>query len=279
MTHASLSTTTGRTIQLLAFRTQSIAHLPVSLPHPLIGIRGGSAVVDFAGMIEGSYDWCVNLGAPSALVAGAVVATLYENMHRGDLEVLPGQDSRLMRLGKQMTRLLLLSAFALEAVSIFVTTVTGTMLLSRTAEQMTLLHHDDIQTPLEFLRKNFEFEYLTARISFLQGLLNWLAAIGLEHCLPSPGDSLHTISMNRFIACSMMTLIVLMLSFYNHHMTFYHNYLHMLGCWLSVLLSRFHGNWPPSPLSLLLWPITAASIYFGYEALFKGDQEGSENTK
>jgi len=53
-----------------------------------IRLRGGSGATTITQqqqeahgpLIQGAYDWCVNLGAPSALVAGAVVATDYENM-------------------------------------------------------------------------------------------------------------------------------------------------------------------------------------------------------
>jgi hypothetical protein len=87
--------------------------------------------------VDDAYGWCCSLGAPSALVAAAVVATIYENIHSGDLEIV-ASDGRWVQLGKKLTRLLLLSAFALETMSIFVTTVTGTMLLSRKVELMGL---------------------------------------------------------------------------------------------------------------------------------------------
>lgn len=112
-----------------------------------------AVAVDYGPFIEGAYDWCCNLGAPSALVAGAVIATLYENMHSGDLEVVV-TDSWWVQLGKKVTRLLLLSAFALETLSIFVTTVTGTMLLSITPKQM-FLSDVVVESPLEFMRENF----------------------------------------------------------------------------------------------------------------------------
>jgi hypothetical protein len=74
----------------------------------------------------GAYDWCVNLCAPSALVAGAVIATIYENIGSGALDIRADSDTRWVMFGKRITRLLLLSAFAFEVLSIFVTTVTGT---------------------------------------------------------------------------------------------------------------------------------------------------------
>lgn len=230
--------------------------------------------IDYTSLIEGAYGWCGDLGAPSALVAGAVVATLYDNMHSGDLE-MSDSDSRLVRFGKIVTRLLLLSAFAMETLSIFVTTVTGTMLLSLTVEQMSI-SDAVIHTPLEFLKENFEFEFLTARIMFLQGLLNWLAAIGLGHILPSPGDfaSPTEVALNKFIACSMGTLIVLMVSFFNTHSTFYANYLAMLTRWFYVMMHGHVfgiGTWPPRPLSFVLVPSMLFSFYWGYRALWPTD--------
>jgi hypothetical protein len=84
---------------------------------------------------------------------------------------------------------------------------TGTMLLSHTeatldARMPTKMINQD-STPLSFLHDNFEFEYLTARLTFLQGILNWLGAIGLGHILPS-GESTDSRVMNQFIGLSLM---------------------------------------------------------------------------
>ena len=229
-------------------------------------LRGGGTSTEYETYVVEAYDWCCQLGAPSALVAGAVIATLYENMHRGDLQVLESDSSRV-QLGKKLTRLLLLSAFLLEAISIFVTTVTGTMLLSLPVAEVQA-HSVPVHSPLQFLRENYEFEYLTARITFLQGLLNWLAAIGLGHLFPKPDDALSTIALNKFIACTMGTVIIMMVSFYNAHLRFYRNYLDMLLRWGVVTMQRFFGmTGPKRPLLLLLWPIFGASVYYGYQAL------------
>lgn len=141
------------------------------------------------------------------LVAGAVIATIYENIGSGALDIHRRKDTKWVMLGKRICRLLLLSAFALEVLSIFVTTVTGTMLLAHTQEALdamvpTHMVNKDT-TPLSFLHDNFEFEYLTARITFLQGLLNWLGAIALGHILPS-GESVDSRVMNQFIGLSLL---------------------------------------------------------------------------
>ena len=179
--------------------------LTTSSPSPPTGtstalaLRGG----EVSEIATSAYDWCTNLGNPSALVAGAVVATMYENIGSGDLDIQE-QDTRVVRFGKRLTRVLLLSAFALEVMSIFVTTVTGTMLLSQTEDDLdALVSVTKDTTPLSFLHDNFTFEYLTARITFLQGLLNWIVAIAITHILPS-GESREMRPMNKFIGSSLI---------------------------------------------------------------------------
>ena len=136
-----------------------------------------------------------------------MIATIYETLGSGALDINRQEDSRLVMFGKRVCRLLLLSAFALETLSIFVTTVTGTMLLSHTEASLDAMMPTNMvnaeTTPLSFLHDNFEFEYLTARITFLQGLLNWLGAIALSHILPS-GESMDSRVMNQFIGLSLL---------------------------------------------------------------------------
>jgi hypothetical protein len=91
----------------------------------LTQIRGGSVDLEMA---SEAFAWCSNLGAPAALVAGAVLVTLGETRE----EMAPmRKDTAKVRRFKQLQRFLLLSAFALETISIFATTVTGTMLLTQ----------------------------------------------------------------------------------------------------------------------------------------------------
>lgn len=112
------------------------------------------------------FEWACNLGAPAALVAGAVIATIYENLSSGDLAP-KAEDSFLTGLAKKSVVVLLLSSFILQIFSIFSTTITGTMLLSRNMDD--LVAASKATTPLGWMKENFEFEYLTGRICFLQG--------------------------------------------------------------------------------------------------------------
>eukprot|EP00977_Amphora_coffeiformis_P007965 scaffold1793_cov173-Amphora_coffeaeformis.AAC.20 len=233
-----------------------------------LALRGG----EVSEIVTSAYDWCTNLGNPSALVAGAVVATMYENIGSGDLEI-EEQDTKVVRFGKRLTRVLLLSAFALEVMSIFVCTVTGTMLLSKTEDDLdALVSVTKNTTPLSFLHDNFEFEYLTARITFLQGLLNWIFAIALTHILPN-GESREIRAMNKFISSSLVLTVLLMLAFYNRHLDFYGNYFLMVSRWVHVMLKKFVYVWPPRPSMLLTIPCLIKTIMLGYEAFVSVDNQ------
>lgn len=265
----SLATSSNQRPSFLPPRGSSARFSHPSAPFVVQGLvlRGGGQVE----LLQEAASWCNDLGAPSALVAGAVVATLYETAHSGNMEIQP-DDSRLVAMGKKVTRFLLLSAFALETISIFVTSVTGTMLLSRPIASLPAPEVTESTTTLEFLRNNFEFEYLTARICFLQGLLNWLAAIGLDHAIPT-GETPETRKVNIFVASSLLTTILIMLAFYNRHLTFYTNYLDMLHDWFSLLVKRF--VWSPKPMALLVWPSLLLTLYSGYLALFDTQERKS----
>jgi hypothetical protein len=251
----------------------SAAAAAASLGLSVIRSLRGGAVGEVSDIIMGAYDWNMNMGGPSALVAGAVVATLYENISRGDLEIDAKTDARWVRIAKRTTRLLLLSAFACEILCLFTTTITGSMLLSRPLPVLASMSKvTDHTTPLSFLQDNFEFEYLSARVTFLQGILNWITAIGLSHLIPTKdsGDKWPK-KMNRFIASLLLSTAILMLSFYNSHMTFYKSYGQMLVRWIHVLLIRFVTQFPTRPLMILFVASLVPIAYFGYDAFSDDD--------
>jgi hypothetical protein len=100
----------------------------------------------------------------------------------------------------------------------------------------------------------------------LQGLLHWLASLGLEHVIPFDGEGVATRKMNRFIGTSILTIILLMISFYNGQMTFYKNYWEMLKRYAVVAWVRYFWRWPPRPMSFITGPMILISAYFGWDA-------------
>lgn len=218
-----------------------------------------------AQLLFDTWEWTAGLGAPAALVAGAVLATMYESRE----EMSPRKsDSRWIRVAKKACRFLLLSAFGLEVVSIFVTTVTGTMLLAH--GDAPVLANMNFNSPLGFLQANFEFECLTARIAFLLGLFHWQKREGVA-----------ARRMNQFTASSLLTILVGMVSFVNRHMSPYTNCLQMLRHYFCVCF--YHYFWPPTPLAYVILPMTAASVVLGFRAfsspnsLEKDDDDGDES--
>ena len=245
---------------LTLFYLPSVSFESLNSIETLVNVRGGGDIDD---IVDDAYDWCINLGAPAALVAGAVIATLYENLHSGQLELHKG-DSMYIMAAKKTTSILLLSAFAFEIVCIFVTTVTGTMLRASDLSGTTTT----VTSALGFMRENFEFEYLTSRLSFLQGLIHWLAGVALEQTIPRRGEGLAARKMDQFVAVSLATLIVLLLSFYNAHLNHYGNYFQMCVRCLHLMFKRFSGKF--RPMMVLYIPGIMLSLYTGALALKEG---------
>jgi hypothetical protein len=104
-----------------------------------------------AQLLFDTWEWTANLGAPAALVAGAVLATMASERE----SMSPKKsDKRIVRIAKKMARFLLISSFGLEVISIFVTTVTGTMLLSH-GDTSGALKSLAFNSPLGFLMHNW----------------------------------------------------------------------------------------------------------------------------
>uniref|UniRef100_A0A7S2UAZ9 Uncharacterized protein n=1 Tax=Attheya septentrionalis TaxID=420275 RepID=A0A7S2UAZ9_9STRA len=225
------------------------------------GIQLADLLYDETSLAFDAWEWTANLGAPAALVAGAVLVTMSET--RG--EFAPRQsDRKWVRVAKQLTRLFLLSSFALEVISIFVSTVTGTVLLSHGAVAP-VTKAIGYGSPLGLLKHHHEFEYLTIRIGFLQGLLNWLAAVALEIMIPKEKEPLCARRMNAFMTTCLFTIIFWIMAFYNHHLTFYGNYWHMLARYGLLFRRRFFcGQF--RPMSLLYGPSSLLSIFLGWRA-------------
>ena len=146
-----------------------------------------------------AWEWMANLGAPAALVGGAALASFYEL--RPALEPHPG-DKRGMRAAKKAVFFLLLSAFASEISSVFVTTVTGTLLLGQgdakgfakgkqTIASCALaagVPGQPYASAMGMLHRELEFESLASRVGFFHGIISWLAAISIQLAIPDPAD-------------------------------------------------------------------------------------------
>lgn len=238
---------------------------PRTLSSKTTKLQGALGKIELAGLVYDStslafdaWEWTAVLGAPAALVAGAVLVTLSETR----LELAPKKaDKQWIRTAKQITRFLLMSSFALEVVSIFVSTVTGTVLLSH-GEGSKIGY----ACPLGLLRHHHEFEYLTICVTFLQGLFHWLGAVALELVVPNDGEGLSARRMNVCLASCLTTLGFWILAFYNNHLSFYGDYFGMIRRVLYLFGKRFLWTWPIRPMEFLYVPSFFVSVALAWKA-------------
>jgi len=197
-----------------------------------------------------AWDWTANLGAPAALVAAAVLATLSET--REDMIPCKQDPTWVCRL-KKGNRFLLLSSFALEITSIFVGMVMGTCLLGH-GEQVVKAAKVGYNSPLALLHHHHEFEYLVIQLGFLLGLLNWLAAVVLELLIPQKNETKCATNMNKCLASWLVTLMLWITAFYNNHLNFYSSLFLMLCRFCALFPKKYLLCWPPRLMSALYLP-------------------------
>lgn len=156
----------------------------------------------------------------------------------------------------------------MEVVSIFVSTVTGTVLLSH-GEVLKAKAAVGYTSPLGLLHHHHEFEYLTIRIGFLQGLLNWLCALCLEILIPEEKEGETARRMNHFMASLLLTIMTWIIAFYNHHLSFYGGYGGMLVRYIQLFAQRYFDFRKQHfrPMSLLYAPLLAVSAFLGWRAV------------
>lgn len=229
------------------------------------------------------------IGAPAALVAGAVLVTLSETRE----DTAPRKnDTKRTRFLKLSMRFLLLTSFAFEVISIFVATMTGSVLLGHSEQSVAkkmvgygsplqLLHHHHEWVVVRkhlfsyfgrcwsltySLFDDFRLEYLGTQICFLQGLMHWLAAVAIELVLPKEKETKSAKVMNKCLAAWLSSMVVWMLAFYNHHLSFYSDYFSMLRRFFWLFAQRYFLEKPIRPLSLLYVPSFLYSAWLTIQA-------------
>ena len=117
------------------------------------GIEVSDVVYDSVSTAFDAWEWTNAIGAPAALVAGAVLVTLSETR---ETTAPRKADSRRTRILKLSMRFLLLTSFAFEVVSIFTATITGTVLLGQSEATVArkMIGYD---APLQLMKHHHEY--------------------------------------------------------------------------------------------------------------------------
>ena len=102
-------------VRIVTTTSRSVRSTPSHLSAIFGTIELGDLFYDDASMAFNAWEWTSNMGAPAALIGGAVLVTLSETR-----EALSPRkhDKKWLRLAKLSMRYLLLSSFALEVVFI-----------------------------------------------------------------------------------------------------------------------------------------------------------------
>ena len=136
----STSTTSG------VASTTRLAYIP--------GIEVSDVTYDSVSTAFDAWEWTNAIGAPAALVAGAVLVTLSETREN----TAPRKtDTRRTRFLKLSMRFLLLTSFALEVVSIFTATITGTVLLGQSEHASIARKMIGYDAPLQLMKHHHEY--------------------------------------------------------------------------------------------------------------------------
>ena len=106
--------------------------------------------------------------------------------------------------------------------------------------------------------------------------MNWLAAVAVELVIPKPSDTKSAKRMNKCLAGWLVSLILWMLAFYNNHLTFYRDYVHMLRRFFALFVTTYIRTTSFRPLSLLYGPSFLISSFLTYRA-FKSPPEEDED--
>jgi len=237
------------------------------------GIELSRILYDSTSTAFDAWEWTAGLGAPAALIAGAVLVTLSET--REDFTPRKN-DLKWVRIMKQSCRVLLLSSFAFELVSIFVSTITGSVLLAH--GECLASKAVGYASPLGLLHHHHEFEYLTIQIGFLQGLFNWLFATGIEILIPKKDETKSARRMNVALSSMLFTLMLWITAFYNHHLSFYSDYAQMLKRYFALFFNRYVNPVRQfRPMMLLYVPSFVISTFLTWRAFRSPSEEDDED--
>jgi len=233
------------------------------------GIELKDLLYDSPSMAIEAWDWTANLGAPAALIAGAVLVTLSETR---ETTIIQKTDSRWIRSLKKSCRFLLFSSFVFEVISIFVGTMTGSVLLGH-GEQLSKAANVGYKTPLSLLKHHHEFEYLTIQITFLQGLIHWILATTCELLIPGDSETKEARLLNKCCASWLISLSIWIMAFYNNHLNFYSDYFTMVCRYIGLFFNRYVWSWRTRPLSALYIPSFVLSLILSWKALIGSPKE------
>jgi hypothetical protein len=190
-----------------------------------------------------------NIRTPAALIGGAALANAFA------LSKLPNDerfDTWQWRLASQAYVMMMLLAFGLEFMTIFMATAVGVRLMAGG-------YNPTARSAVEMLVREFELEYVTIRCQFFTGVLSFLIAQSIrvrrELSLVSP-------PLGRAGFFFLLYAVLNVLSFFGKQLVFYDGYFSLVRSFFSLNVKSFRtlASDPCAMLATLFLVGTAVSI-------------------
>ncbi|KAL7532664.1 hypothetical protein ACHAWF_004206 [Thalassiosira exigua] len=264
--------------------------LSSNIPSFLISLRGGSQM-EMAETVDSIYiraavGYFNNLRVPAAVLMSIIMKEMFAlqssppySMRKWDKE--HGIDkSKRWRSLRYTYLLLMVLAFSLETFTIFVATQVLTQLA--TAQRLVPLDvdvdHEKIgrgffsmgarkevhQSMVDFLLKNFEFEYATCRAHFMTGLLSFTIATALRvrYALRKYND----LSMSGM--CCLLTVATGMLAYTNANSITYGGYTNLMKRQIELASKFLLANFRSGPFSIMTTFLAILSLFYAISGSF-----------
>jgi len=257
----------------------------------LLSIRGGNQVDDAADAIYiRATSYFNNLRVPAAVLMSIVMKEMFALqatppacMRKWDVE--RGVDhSKGWRVLRYSYLLLMVLAFSLETFTIFTATQVLTQLA--TAQRVSLVDAEinsdalsgasgffggggkDVHVSLiDFLMKNFEFEYATCRLHFVTGLLTFAVATALR--VRYALRKYRNLSLSGM--CCLLTTTTGMLAYSNANAVSYGGYLSLMKRQLELSVEFLKARARTGPLSTVTLILGVLTIYYAIRGYLKPD--------
>ena len=235
-----------RILSFLISSTAVFALVPpsatTSIARRQVALRGGA--ITEINAISGACSWMTGIRTPATLVAGSALSSFLAFSH--ELKMDP-TDTFVTKTLKRFCLVLLFSSFFLEVFCIFASTVTSTWLMAFGSENTPTLQgiNPMATSAISFLERELEFEFVTMRLFFIQGLLGWLTGVAVRFLLPCLKSETARADreLAKFYSRGLVTLVLMMLHYFQRHIVFYPTYAHMVARFFVLGAKRF---WPPS---------------------------------
>jgi hypothetical protein len=219
-----------------AFLARTSASASLNIAHG--GAQQVKALKDFSAVAAGYFS---GIRGPASFLAGGALGALFLFAGKSKIEELKSQ-TRLENLLFNGYHLSMMMAYTFSLATIVVSTAAVVTVLHGQFDPMA-------ETAYMLLKREFEFEYLTCRWSFLVALFSFLVGVTSRAVIEFDMLNESKRSSLKFVTLSLLALCCHLMSYINHTLYCYPNFLIMTICYFKVRMYTFFPSFfcDPTP--------------------------------